>query len=72
MFSTETPLADRTDTNVCLISRGAQPCPRPAFLVIARNAWMTLSAVSGAPKTVAKTQDGREDKAVILPQGPGP
>jgi hypothetical protein len=48
MFSTETPLADRTGANACLISRGARPCPRPAFLVRARNAWMTLSAVSGA------------------------
>ena len=49
MFSTGTPLADKTETKVCLISRGAQSGPSPAFLVMIRNARMTLFAVSGVP-----------------------
>ena len=56
MFSTGTPLADRTDTNVCLISRGAQPCPSPAFSVSVRNARITLFALSGVPTVDEKTR----------------
>ena len=49
MLSTGTPLADRTDTKVCRISRGTQSSPSPAFLVIMRNARITLFAVRGVP-----------------------
>jgi hypothetical protein len=55
MLSTGTPFAERTDTNVCLISRGIQSCPSPAFFVIARNARITLFALKGVPTLDAKT-----------------
>ncbi len=54
--ATGTPLAERTDTNVCLISRGAQLGPSPAFSVIRRNALITLVAVSGLPIWDAQTK----------------
>src|SRR5215470_17069034 len=56
MLSTGTPLADRTDTKVCLISRGTQSRPRSAFRVSARNARITLLAVSGVPTVEEKTR----------------
>ena len=56
MLSTGTPFADRTDTKVCRISRGTQSSPRPAFLVMMRNARITLFAVSGVPTREAKTR----------------
>ena len=60
MLSTGTPLADRTDTKVCRISRGTQSSPSPAFLVMMRNARITLFAVRGVPILEVKTLRGRE------------
>jgi hypothetical protein len=56
MLSTGTPFADRTDTKVCLISRGTQSSPRPAFFVMIQNARITLFAVRGVPIRDAKTR----------------
>src|SRR5690242_13743880 len=56
MLSTGTPLADRTETKVCLISRGAQSFPSPAFSVIVVNARITLFALSGVPTVDEKTR----------------
>jgi hypothetical protein len=41
---------------VCLISRGAQPRPSPAFSLIFWNALITLSAFSGVPTFDEKTR----------------
>ena len=41
--------------NVCLISRGTQSSPSPAFLVTVRNARITLFALRGVPTVDANT-----------------
>ena len=61
MLSTGTPFADRTDTKVCLISRGTQSSPRPAFLVMMRKARMTLFTDNGVPtrEAIARSSESR-------------
>jgi len=67
MLSTGTPFADRTDTKVCLISRGTLSSPRPAFSVISRKAQITLFAVRGVPILEAKI--GPWATAIICTRG---
>ena len=56
LLPTGTPLADRIDTKVCRNSPGTQSSPSPAFLVMMRNARITLFAERGVPVLEAKTK----------------
>jgi hypothetical protein len=65
MLSTGTPFADRTDTKVCLISRGVQ-IPAEACL-LGDQPECTDYVVRGQQRA----HPGREDEAMLLPESPG-